>query len=44
MSEEAGVESTESSVSTGRSSSEIGIDSGDLAALMMESAKAKGRS
>ena len=42
--EEAGLESTESSGSTGRSSSEIRIDSGDLAALMMENAKAQGRS
>ena len=43
--EEAGVESTESSGSTSRSSSEIGIDSGDLAALMiMENAKVHDRS
>lgn len=45
--EDAGVESTEISGSTGKSSSssEIGIDSGDLAALMMmENAKVQDRS
>ena len=45
MAEEVGVERTESSASTDRSSSEIGIDSGDLTALMMmETAKTQNRS